>query len=370
MARRALARDTLALFLLGYPLAWLVAYAASDLELNLVVTEKGLGSRYAMPVLPCLAAWVALAAADASRGAGRWRGAALAAPCALAGALGVAALLDPLRAWQQPPRHGTELGLFRGHLAHASGGDPALAWQWADRLDPDWDEVRPLTYDSIRLPPRARPTLASLLADARRVRAREVHLRPCLWSALGQRAAETDALGPALPELEAQLEPAELAWILRGAGRGWLVPTFYQRAQLESRQQEALEQRGLDPYAIKLSLDARRSAAPALVFDRMRALPLEQALSVAEGAGFFVGYRLSPYQTPLLALLPGAEQLPEPLRQAFLRCAGAGYRANFFEATWRVPPPGALRVEASFSPAARASFREGLGWRGSPFALR
>ena len=361
--RRAQRGDRLAILLLAYPALWLASYALSDLELDLVATASGLGSRYTMPLLPCLAAWVALGVAELARAGRPGLAALLAVPSGAAGLLGFLALVDPPAGLALPPRKGTEIGLFRGHPAHAAAGDPAVLWEWAERLDPDWSSLRPLTWEgfgSAVLPERRRYTEKTLLADAARVRGAPERLQPCLWAELGLRAARALGLRPHLPALERRLAPGELAWLLRGAGKGWLVPTLYERQGLVRAERERLETLHLGPGGVRDALAAWRPPEPPQVYRILAALPARLASPAAEGAGFWIGFRASPYQTPVLQLAAGAVELPPALRERFFRSAGLGYRTQFRENGWSPPPPGTLRVEAALPEGVRGSFRAGL----------
>ncbi len=354
-------REGFAWFLVLYPLAWSLAYAFAAFEFDTGTAQKGLGSRYLLPVLPCFAVALALGVGN---DLGPWakRAGRLAAALALvAGGLGIHALWSPQQALAQPPRLGVAMGLMRGHMHDAGGGDPAAIWEWSERLDPDWRDGVPWRYGEFADPTFAsegRPGLRGALVRLDAVEHPEARAARAL--ALGVEAASQGHLLPRLPAALAQLDPEDRRWFLRGVGRGWISPSMYGRLAAERSERARLRGEGLGGRALAAALDEWRSGAPARVYDNLIALPPDFGELAAQGAGFWLGYRVSPHQRRLLDLFLAAERLPEPLQSAFFHAAGQGLRCHFIEATWFVPEPGVLAVEAELAPRPLAAFRAGL----------
>jgi len=148
---------------------------------------------------------------------------------------------------------------------------------------------------------------------------------------------------------------------MRGVGKGWVIPTLSQRMLLERTFDRELRAAGeSDPVARKLALREHRADLAVLVLQRIKAMPPNVASAAAEGAGFTIGARLTPYQPQLTSMLETLHALPPQLAESLFRSMGEGYRARFSEASYVAPAPGDLRVEAWLSAAARGWFHEGL----------
>ena len=364
--RRVLRADPLAVFAVLYPLTWCVAHAVSDFEFNFRVTQDGMGSRYMMPLLPCFVAWVAMAVQDLWPRLPRL-GVAVAAAPAAAGLLGVLSLLDPARAFAQPPVRGTEFPFFHGHVEAAAGDDLGERLAWIERVDPDWAAFRPMCYQNVQLPPLQKPDVERYYRDIARAAASPPELRPYLLVSLGYQAALARRLAPLLEEIAARLSGEELDWFLRGAGKGWLFTTVDERMRFEKAEVRRMLETGLEYGEIRPRLPGLQADAPAYLLERLRELPPRLARPAAQGAGFELGYRVTPYQPSLFYLLPLGDQLDEPLRAPFYHALGLGYRIRFHEDRWFVPAEGALRIEAFLPESGRTLFREGLALPGDRF---
>ena len=148
---------------------------------------------------------------------------------------------------------------------------------------------------------------------------------------------------------------------MRGVGKGWVIPTLSQRMLLERGFDHAQRDAGVsDPVARKHALREYRAGLPVLLMQRINALPPNVAIAAAEGAGFTIGARLTPYQPILTSMLEPLQELPTQLAESFFRAMGEGYRVRFSEASYVAPAPGDLRIEAWLGEAARGWFHEGL----------
>ena len=351
--------EPLALFALAHPLLVVTLYAVTDFRLNLVSTADGLGSRYVMPVVVSTALWIAL-------GAGRLHGAGrrvpalllMAAPLA-AGAAGVASMADPGRAAAQPPLRGTEFARFKDHFEHAGGDDLGARLAWIEELDPDWSGLRPLCYEKPLLRQLAWNREEELRADLRAALTAPADLRRYQLAALGFHAADRWAQlrgpeGAALERLVATarlLEGEDRTWFLRGAGKGWVAKMVARRVYEEA------------VTGGRLPGGPRWEVKNPYTTARLMQLPEELRRPIAEGLGFQIGFRTTPYARQTLQLLGDREALgvlaPE-LRAALFDFVGRGYRVRFREALYEPPEPGALRLEAHLAPGDRPAFRAGL----------
>ncbi len=319
--------EPLAVFCVVYPPLVLVAYAASDFELNFWVRRPGMGSRYFMPMLPFLAAWPALGLAVR-----RAPGTAATAVACLAGLIGLVSLCDLGTPGRRSPVRGTNLAFFTGHLEHAGGSSMRARLDWARAVEPDWDPYRPLAYANIR--PAGGGTLRAgdtLGADAlRQLRAFEPELRPYLLVDLGHavgsstdraKVAQTIAALPAdLPEPE---------WLLRGIGRGTMSIGVAQVVATGGREVK--------------------------VYGVLAKLPEE----VVVGAGVHLGFVFTPYHDHSLKLVTAGRLLPDDLRDDFYRGLGLGYRLRFREDRYE-PPADGTTIEQAIAAPDRAAFRSGL----------
>jgi hypothetical protein len=330
--QRAWRRDALALYALAHPLVYAFAHALTDFELNFDNTLDGIGSRYLMPLWPCFALWIAIAAREGRAGPWIPLGWALALAPALAGLLGVVALSDPLQVFREPTPRGLDYGGFTWHLRRASRGDLGLKLELLERCDPDWSASRPLVLEAGRFnAPYTEPLLGDLVREAQNF---APLARACRLVEIGGWLTEAnDPQRLATPTCLA-IPAADRAWLLRGVGRELLQLAGYEWIQFR---------RLPDNYA-----------------NFLRELSPEDRRIAAEGGGFFAGLKVTPYNPPGLDMLTQGLALGPLARPSFFRAAGLGFRVRYFEADYFVPPEGVLRIERVLPADARAWFREGL----------
>lgn len=343
VVRRALRLEPLAVFAVGHPFTFLVLYAATDLKLNLDMTLDGMGSRYVMPALATQVVWFGIGATDVARLAGGKLGAALGAAPALAGLVGVVALVDPGIAFTQPLRQGTRLAGFRDHFEYAEPEDLDARLRLVHRLDESWIPFQPLLhFERIALPALEEGEPWSLLERVESAREESDDVLPYLLFAIGSEAArDGEKLGDraALRRVLVALEEHERPWFLRGVGDGW-------------RREENDE---------ILQASRRGKPIPAHLYRIFGRLPERDRAYAAQGAGFTVGTGLTPYERISFLQIEAAEaRLDDSIYDAFFQGVGLGFRIRFVEETWRVPEPGILRSESVFSERALAAFRAGL----------
>lgn len=332
-AARARRRDALAVYALVHPIVYSIAHAVTDFELNFDNTLDGIGSRYLMPFWPALALWVvygARAVHERFPRHGRALASALAALPVVAGALGVAALSDPLQIAREPRVRGLDVPGFAIHLRHASQGSLARHWELAAQLDPDWLAVRPLALETRRID--AEFTLVGLRDQIQAAQTLEHGPRRVRFVEIGAWIARTGRFE--VHEALAALPPTDLTWLWRGAGR---------ELAMQSAVKWLLNERAPDTFA--------RLLAP---------IPQELRPWVVEGAGGNAGLRFTPYNPPGIDLLRQGLGLGPKLRPIYFRAAGIAFRSRYFVDGYFVPREGALRVDALLPDDARGWFREGL----------
>lgn len=350
------APSPLALFVLLHPLLFLGAYGATDFVVDFYNTLDGMGSRYLMPALPALLAWVALGVCRLVGRGARPAALGLLALAAVPGAAGVAALSDPLPGLRQPPVFGARPFHFIQHLEFASGRDPLRYEAWARRLDPNWPALHPLLYRvPLPAPFAASADSFALVQAALALRGGPAQVRRHQLGELGRQFVDRTEYD--LPYLLESLRALELMH-----GRGKLddeerdlivLGAFGQIANVTSGR--AIMARGSSAYGYELL-----AAAPASL----------QPLA-AEGLGFMIGVRWTPYERAFIESLRLWAQLPESLHERFFFALGLGYRQRFFEPAYRAPAPGVLRIEAELPSAGLEAFRRALSsapetWRCIP----
>jgi len=337
--RRLRRAEPFLLFALVYPALLLGAMGVTNFQLKLENTASGMGGRFLMPALPFLAAWVAIGAqALAERGRRALAGASVAAPLA-AGLVGTVALIDLRVPAGQPPVRGTDFAFFKRHIERAGGDDPAARLAWIERLDPDWPALRPLSYEEVALAATSWASLDAFLADVERARAAVPELRPSLLVQLGRWLSRDEALVPQLLRRTDELDREAAAWLFRGLGKGWMGGHVWTRMA-----------RGHEPA------ESGRAASP--VARELAGLPDVARGPVAEGMGFWLGLRVTPYHLLGLTALRELVSLPPALARPLFFGMGEGYRARFVEPGYRAPT--FLRIEAELPPAALEAFRAGL----------
>ena len=344
--------EPLAVFFFLCPLGVTAAYALTDFKLNHVSTLDGGGSRYMLPAMLTMAAWVALGhgwLAQRGRGALAW---AVSGPALVAGALGCFQLLDPGYAWRQPPMRGTEFPKFRGHIAHAGGEDYAARLEWIERLDPDWAALRPLCYEVTMAPATSFESDGMLLRALGQLDPAQGALARYQAVALGHYAAQhwmrAQGSVSSLLRRARDATPYELQeWMLRGVGKRWLLSL----AQEHKIQTDAAA--GVLPPGY-------RRRVPVFSLNALRSLPTDLAQPVAEGLGFQFGWRTTPYEHMTQGLLPQLMLLPPLLKRHVFSAAGKGYRVRYVEASYTPPEPFDLRVEQILDQPAHEAFRRGL----------
>ncbi|TAJ09184.1 MAG: hypothetical protein EPO68_15445 [Planctomycetota bacterium] len=327
---RARRRDALALYALVHPLAYSIAHALTDFELNFDNTLDGIGSRYLMPFWPALALWIVFGVRMLRTRFGPLPAAAFGAAPVLAGVLGVVALSDPLHITREPRVRGLDAPGFGFHLRYASGGSLERHWELAAELDPDWLALRPLALETPRID--AEFTLAELRDEVRRAQALSNGARSVRFVEIGAWIVRTKHY-EAAPALE-QLDEADRIWLWRGAGRELGMQCAVKWLQL-ARSNDNLE---------KLLSDVPPTVRPWVI----------------EGAGVNAGLRLTPYNPPAIDLIAQGAGLGPRLRPIYFRAAGLAYRTRYFAARYFVPRDGVLRVESMMPSNARLWFREGL----------
>lgn len=333
--------EPLAVFCAAYPALMIGAYAISGFRLNFLTTSTGMGSRYFMPMLPFLAAWIPLGAEPLRRRAGTLAVGALAGLPIGAGLLGVLAQLELARPWRRPPLRGTNFAFFAVHVNHAAGESMRERLEWVRRVEPDWDVWRPLAYQNIHPPESVLGAGPPGLEDVRRVAALAPELRPYALAALGTRlgaSPEREHVYAVLTALAAEPElaadPTWLPWFARGVGTGTIE--------------------------IGLGIWVRSQGEKPMVYAELSRMPAPARELVAEGAGFRMGQIVTPYNDGQIALIAEAGRLPPELLEAFCRGLGRGYRLRFREATYRVPDVGHSGVDEAVPAAGRSAFRTGL----------
>ena len=334
--------EPLVVFLILYPLSVLGAYCISDFVLDFYNTLDGMGSRYFMPVLPCLAAWIALGVERLWRADKKPVGLALLAAGVLPGAVAFVSLADPAIAFQQPAMNGRRFATFQDHFRVASEGDPARVLDWIEKLDPDWLAVAPLCYTLPKPPVGERlGTRKGVVQLIEAIRAEDERARPFMLVNMGRAAyaASPDlaTFVARLAELDAPAStvlPSELQMITHGAAQESVGKMVYGRLK-EGRH---------DMQSFRLVTE----------------LPPRLALFAAEGLGFVVGLGLTPYQELLLEVLHDVPRLPAELQSSFYEAMGLGFRRRFLEAEYFVPAEGVLRIERYLPPEGLAPFRAGL----------
>jgi hypothetical protein len=341
----SLAPSPLALFVLLHPLLFLGAYGATDFVVDFYNTLDGMGSRYLMPALPALLAWVALGVCRLVGRGQRPLAFGLLALAAVPGAAGVAALSDPLPGLRQPPVFGARPFHFIQHLEYASGRDPLRYEAWARTLDPNWPALHPLLY-RVPLPTPFVPSADSfaLVQAALSLRGAPAPIRRHQLAELGRQFVDRTEY-----ELPYLLECLRALDLMHGRGKlddeecGLLVHgAFGQIANVAAGR--AIMARGSSAYGHELL-----AAAPAGL----------QPIA-AEGLGFVSGMRWTPYERSFLENLRLWAAVPEALRERFFFALGLGYRQRFLESAYRPPAPGVLRIEAELPPAGLAAFRRAL----------
>jgi len=323
-------KEPLAIFLTGYPLLWLCAYSLTNFELNPSDHLSGMGVRFLMPVQACCAALIALAVQALAERRRGWLARLILMPAVLAGAAGVFALTDLGPLFTQPSAKGTRFVYFANHVGKASEGDFEKHLEWSERLDPGWRASRALSYcHQLKLNlGKGDLTLPRLKAQLERIRNSPPPVRQAQLCVIGTRLT---------PELVHELDGVDidqesLAWLVRAAGFSWRIPV----RNKQTGQLAPLER------ATYLSLES---------------LPDDLACFAAEGMGYWLGMRLSPYDRVSRLMLELAFP-SEQTERCFYRGLGWGYRWRYIEEGYT--PPTDLKVEALLTESQRASFREGL----------
>ncbi|MEZ5979265.1 MAG: glycosyltransferase family 39 protein [Planctomycetota bacterium] len=330
------------------------AYAVTDLAVNLTATLDGTGSRYFVPLWPGFALAIGAGCQALRTRVGAAAGWGTGAVLVALAALGTLPMLDPMLPTRQPRVAAHELYSFRDHLAYAAPGlSERVALVRAN--DHDWVDFQPIAYfDASSRIEVARPDFAARLEEARRGDGATV---PFVCVAAGSTLAEeaTRATVPpqnylrglvlAARDEVAATDAAERRWFMRGVGR-----TLGHRA---------VEYEG---YARR---DAKRFPR-ARVADLFRALEWfgADAPAVAEGLGFFVGLRATPYDRIQTDTLRSTTALSPTLVEPLYRGFGWGYRVRFREDGYFVPTGTA--IEELLPEHGRSAFREGLAWQGGP----
>ncbi len=332
---RLLRMEPLAWFLALYPPLFLVAFAVSNFEFEADDVLDGMGARFVLPLLPCLAAWIALGVGELAKRRGMTAALLLLVPPLAAGAAATGALLAPPYA-SLPPVRGTEFSNFKNHIVHGAGDDPLERLEWIQRLDPDWPGFRPLAFRSIRYGSKV-----VKLDGLREIASKDPTLAAYMLVQQGRRAEDA---GTALKLLSdagwQELDPSHQAWFVRGIGESWA-----------GRLWSALAITGKGRRAT-----ARKQATADL--NRLQAPEQEWA---AEGMGFVLGTRLTPFDSKTLSSLEVlGPALPKASRAAFYRGLGWGYRMRFFEGSYF--PPSNLGIEHALEEADLLAFQVGLGW--------
>ena len=344
--------EPLAVFFLLHPLGVTAAYALTDFRMNFVSTLDGGGSRYMLPAMLSMAAWIALAHGGLVQRGQRALAWVVSAPALCAGALGLLSLLDPGYAWGQPPMRGTEFPHFRAHFAFAGGEDFEERLRWIEALDTEWAAMRPLCYEQALAPQMRWDDDVALLHSLDSLQQVEGELAAYQAVALGHFATQfwMRAEGSVAGRLRSACSaiPASLRdWFLRGVGRRWFMSLAEEQKIL--RDSEA----GMLPPGY-------RRKPPLFTRTAFLTLPPDLAQPVAEGMGFQLGWRTTPYEHLSLELLPLLQELPVQLSRRIFLSAGKGYRMRFVEASYELTEPFALRIEDHMNANARESFRRGL----------
>jgi hypothetical protein len=333
-------------FLIAYPLLVLVVYSATDFQLNLDTWQDGMGSRYFMPVVPCLAALIAIAAGDLVHSPWIPAGYALAGAALAAGAAGLAPLLRPWVGIEQPPVRGAQIYNFHGQIEHAAGDDLAARLTWVERLDSDWTELRPLAYDATFLARREWPDQAAFRVDLAALADCPAPVRPYAAAALGYAGLAASAGRKPIESLEqilalaGELDGELRPWFLRGAGRAWTLVI------VQARPRGGREN------------DGSREGASAPLVAAIRRVPDAARADFLAGLGFQLGFRMTPYEPALLEAAAELAVLPEEWLERIFEGAGRGYRFRFLEERYAIP--ARLQVEPLLPAGARAAFRRGL----------
>lgn len=353
--RRAFAREPLALFLVLQPCFFFCLYAATNLELKVDAPLDGMGSRYVMPVLACVSGWIAIAVHDLWKAGKRpLAHAALAAPC-VAGLIGLAPLMEPSIAWQQPSPRGDRLHYFNAHFEHAGGAKLTDRLRWVVQVDGQWAAFRPGYYReafrSERFEPKSKEAFVGHLRDALLLGGelgahrlfdlgawafenRVMHDAPLARMVVDgldvgslHRAMPKDAEGRYLPEPNA-------VWFVRGYGAA------------------GLEKRFLESYVTGALFEPARFLAQ---------LPKAWRGYALQGAGFVCGDRLSAFNVLPLTYMWGCEAgLEAEELDNFFMGLGIGFRTHYVEDEWFLPEPGALRIERMLGERAAGAFYRGL----------
>jgi hypothetical protein len=317
-----------------HPIAYAVAHALTDFELNFDNTLDGIGSRYLMPIWPALALWIVFGARWLGQSApgrhARALGAGYAALPVLAGVLGVAALSAPLQITREPRVRGLDAPGFGYHLRYASEGSLERHYELSVQLDPDWLALRPIALETKKIDgPFA---LVKLRDQLQRAQASVDGARRVRLVEIGAWVARTKRFDAA--QVLATLPTHDQAWIWRGAGR-------------ELAMQSAV-------------LWLRQSRSPDNLARLVANVPQDVRPWVVEGAGIAAGIRVTPYNPPGIDSLLQGLGLGPKLRLTYFRAAGVAFRSRYFAAQYFVPRPGVLRVESLLPDDARGWFREGL----------
>lgn len=396
-------RNPFLAYVLLYPFLIIPAYAISDFEMKFDNPLRGMGSRYFLPVMPALAAWVPVGVQSLWDAGRKNLGFGLVALTTAAGVAGLIGLLDFNRIGRQPSFRGTEFSLFKEHVERAArleldgyletelmpeleleaeqveclmawrdsewiertqtdlgqllqlelsseqvaridellGAELGVQLQWTDKLDPDWPGFRPLRYTAIRhgSDHKSWSTFEQFKAELALALEAEEELRAYLLVDLGRWMSKREEFFSRLGELREWMPPTDQAWLMRGVGQGWVKAAAWQ------------------------ALGRNKSGtSPAMM--RLSALPPELGTFAAEGMGFWYGDQLTIYYKKMRESLMAQLPIPSPHGRAFFRGMGWGYRMRYAEhGYWE---PGLLDVESHFRPEQSAAFHEGLAWGSKP----
>ncbi len=347
------------------PVLMIGAYAALDFEISLELTVSGGGMRFLAPMVPAMAAWVAIGVQVLSdRGLKPVALVLGTAPLAagLAGAMGVVDLQN-MRA--MPPVRATDYSQFQDHLKTAGGDSMAARLTWIDSVDKEWVAFRPMFHHAIELPRENWESWGEAREDLAKILAEPKPLRDFLCVAFGralafdedrdQRQFKLETLFPRLPDLADDVPPEDLAWIMRGVGLRWM------KARAGTRVGR------VDPEVInvlEIGEKRERERSPFLALPLLAKLPPQLAGWAAEGLGFWIGKGYSDYSTHSQELLQDIHNLPGQTALPLWTAFGWGYRMRFSEERYREPGP--LRVEDKLSEHERKAFRRGLNWGDRP----
>ena len=311
-------RKPLSIFFAGYAFLWIAAYSLVNTQIAIDDVLDGMGSRYSMPFSVCLIALTSLSAGRLAERSSLLAG-ALVLPALIAGIAGISALADPLCAFRQPSARATAFSKFKTNLDHLNYAERL---EWIQKLEPDWAESRPFLYEFRRPNTLKNRELArAIQRDLELARSQLPELQPYIFASLGRQLTP-----PLLRTVRASHTTELPAWVLRGFGAALIASWWSQGTEAD----------GI-----------------------LRELPPDAGRYVAQGMGFWLGNRLSPYSHQLLKIHKRFLRFPAPqLEEAYFRALGWGYRTRYIEEGYS--PPIRLKIESRMSVEQHKSFRSGL----------